>query len=621
MRKSPRLIHLGNSTPILPDLRVLHLRPDVNPSHAAPKVLFVNFGPFKYRLPLDNPRKLLLCLNGVLQQYDPDVILTSYGDTWLFSRLEEISQETNIPFNPNRDLSRSVYKKKEISFHNYGQAHYRGGQVHLFGRWHIDDQNCMTFGDYGLTGTIEQSRVTGLPVQEMARRSPGAGVADMQNLAAMRRGILVPYQQQKGEAPKTYDELVVADRGGLILEPLLGIFSNVAIIDFVSMYPSVIVEYNISPETVCVEQEDAWEIPELGIKVSSREGLIPATLRPLRDKRLKIRRHLKTMQKSDQRYQRYKASSDGLKWLGVVSNGRLGFANAIFGRINAHEALSFVARKMVLRAKEIAEDHGFTVLHIYVDSLFICRPGATQEEDFQSVLAEIEQETKLPIEVEAVYSWMAFLSSKRNPDLSVTNRFFGLRPDGEYKIRGLALRREDTPLFIANSQLQILQILMREHEPGQLAQYLPSVLNMLLEKFSLLSDRKVPLNELLVTQTLSRELNEYRMPSPVAHAGRQLQSIGKNIRMGQRIQFLYSKSAQGVSAWDLPEPFNPAHLDIPKYKKLLFCAVHEVLQPLGVSKSVLKNWIFGKASYLVPSRLPCSQGRTSLVCEFEALTC
>jgi DNA polymerase elongation subunit (family B) len=93
--------------------------------------------------------KLLSCLTAALLQYDPDIILTSYGDVWLFSYLEKISKETGIPFNPNRDLTQIVHRKKEISFHNYGQAHYRSEQVHLFGRWHIDDQNCMTYADYG----------------------------------------------------------------------------------------------------------------------------------------------------------------------------------------------------------------------------------------------------------------------------------------------------------------------------------------------------------------------------------------------------------------------------------------------------------------------------------------
>jgi len=252
-----------------------------------------------------------------------------------------------------------------------------------------------------------------------------------------------------------------------------------------------------------------------------------------------------------------------------------------------------------MRAKEIVEDHGFTVLHIYVDSLFICKPDATQDADFQSLLDEIEQETKLPIEVEEVYAWMAFVSSRQNPKLSVANRFFGLQSDGEYKIRGLALRRQDTPLFVVNAQLQVLQTLSKEKDPSQLTSLLPEVLSVLRERVCALCNRELSLNELLVTQTLSRELGEYRVSSPVARAARQLQATGKNIRMGQRIQFIYTKTKDGVLAWDLPEPFNPILIDVPRYKELLFRAVHEVLQPLGVPENVLKNWVFSGASYLL----------------------
>jgi DNA polymerase II len=589
--------------PKLPDLRVLQIRPDVNPSHTAPKSLSVYFNKFKYQLSLDDSRKLLFSLNGILQQFDPDVILTSYGDSWLFSYLEGISKETYIPFNPNRDFARSIRRKGEISFYNYGQAHYRSEQVHLFGRWHIDDQNCMTFGDYGLTGAIEQARVTGLPVQEIARRSPGAGIAAMQNLTALRRGILVPYQQQKGELPKTYNQLVVSDRGGLIFEPLPGVFPNVAIIDFMSMYPSIIVQYNISPETVETEKEDGFFIPEMGIKISAREGLVSMALRPMVEKRVKIRRLLKKIDKHDKRYMYYKACANALKWLCVVAYGRLGFANSTFGRINSHEVVSFIGRKLLLKAKEIAEDHGFTVIHAYVDSLFICHPNATTEEDFQSLLDEIEVETKLAIEVECVYSWMAFVSSRQNPNLSTANHFFGLQPNGEYKLRGLALRREDTPLFVANAQFQVLQILAQEKDPNRLANLFPEILNMLHGKISALTHRKVSCEELLITQTLSHELAEYRVPSRVARAAVQLQSIGRAIRMGQRIQFLYIRTKGGVWAWDLPEPPDPALIDIPRYKELLFRAVHEILQPLGVTENVLRNWMFSEASYLVPPGL------------------
>ena len=226
-----------------------------------------------------------------------------------------------------------------------------------------------------------------------------------------------------------------------------------------------------------------------------------------------------------------------------------------------------------------------------------------KEQDFQSLLDEIEQETKLPIEVEEVYSWMAFVSSRQNPNRSVANRFFGLKPDGEYKIRGLASRREDTPLFVAEAQVQVLQMLSGEQDPHKLANVFPEVLSMLQAKISALNNRNVPVQELLVTQVLSRELDEYHIPSPVARAACQLQAVGKNIHRGQRIQFLYTRTEQGVRAWDFPEPPNPAWMDTAKYRELLFRAVHEVLQPLGVTENVLRNWMFSEASYLLPPGL------------------
>jgi DNA polymerase-2 len=456
----------------------------------------------------------------------------------------------------------------------------------------------MTFGDYGLTGAIEQARVTGLPVQEMARRSPGAGIAAMQTLTALRQEILVPYRQQKGEIPKTYNQLVVSDRGGLVFEPEAGVYGNVAIIDFTSMYPSIMVEYNVSPETVDASGPDAFEIAEMGIKISSHEGLVPATLRPMVMKRVAIKKLLRTMKKDNERYAELKAWSNALKWLCVVSYGRLGFANSTFGRINAHEIVGFLGRKALLKAKEIAEDQGFTVLHAYVDSLFICRGDARAEEDFQQVLEQIEEETKLSIELEAVYSWMAFVPSRQNARISVANRFFGLKADGEYKIRGLASRREDTPALVLETQLRALKILGQENDPARLERLVPEVVELLEERMSAIDQRRIAEEQFVISQTLSRELDEYRVPSPVARAARQLQLDGRNVRMGQRVQFVHAATRDGVQAWDLRGGMHAARIDTARYKELLFRAIHEVLQPIGVPEEVLRNWVFRRASYL-----------------------
>jgi DNA polymerase elongation subunit (family B) len=102
---------------------------------------------------------------------------------------------------------------------------------------------------------------------------------------------------------------------------------------------------------------------------------------------------------------------------------------------------------------------------------------------------------------------------------------------------------------------------------------------------------------------LSRELDEYRVPSSAARAASQLRAAGKDVCMGKKIQFVYSRTKQGVYAWDLPESLPPALIDTGKYKELLFRAIHEIFQPFGVTRNVLRNWIFSEASYLLPPGL------------------
>src|SRR5690242_8547362 len=78
--------------PKAPPLRELNIEPDVDPSHAPPQCLLIDYDCFHFRASLDNPRELLLLLNNILRRYNPDIILTSFGDNWLFSYLEELSQ-------------------------------------------------------------------------------------------------------------------------------------------------------------------------------------------------------------------------------------------------------------------------------------------------------------------------------------------------------------------------------------------------------------------------------------------------------------------------------------------------------------------------------------------------
>ena len=601
--------------PQLPKLRLLSLRPDTNPAFKTPKYLIVKFEKSYLRLPFDKPHELLSILNGILTSFDPDVIHTYFGDHWLLPHLLELSQKTGIPFTPNRDFSLPVLQVKPIKIFNYGRPHYRALQTHLRGRWHIDIKNCMNYSR--LIGAIEHTRLSSMPLQEVARRSPGASISAMQTLTALRLGILIPYQRQKAEIAKTFNEFYRAARGGLILQPPIGIYANIGVMDFSSKMASIMIKYNVSPETVVPidDGRDGFEIPQLKLKILPRPGLIPLTLQPMRDKRLALKRYLKSMDKSNPQYKTTKyrynllakltnvdAVVESIKWLTVVCYGRLRFANSIFGRINSHEAVSYLSRKAILEAKRIAQEKGGRVLHLYVDSLIVSLPSASKE-DFQALANEIAEKTGLPMELENVYSWFAFLSSRQNPNISVANKFFGVAENGDHKIRGIAVRRGNTCAFVAHLQRQILEIMAREKDPTKIGLLLPEIMEVTHQRLTALKNKEIPLEELIVSQTLSRELKGYSVMSPTAVAARQLEIQGTTLERGQTVQFIYITRGPGVHAWDLETKPDSNGINVRQYREFAFRAIHELLQPLGVRERVLKDWMFQDAAYVMPADL------------------
>ena len=433
------------------------------------------------------------------------------------------------------------------------------------GRWHIDRHNALSFGEYGLDGILEQARVTGLGVQEMARKSPGAGITAMQMLTALRNDVMVPVQKQQVEGTKTLAELIRADHGGLIYQPLIGLHSHVAQIDFSSMYPAIMVKHNISPETVG--------------KVDAPEGLVPKTLRPLVEKRLKLKNILSSLNPRDCRVGILKARAAALKWLLVVCFGYLGYKNARFGKIESHEAVTATSRELMLQAKEVAEDLGFTVLHMYVDCLFVQQTGFQRASDFTPLLESILNQTGIPIALEGVFKWVAFLSSKRDARVPVPNQYFGAFEDGSLKFRGIELRRRDTTLWVRRIQLAVLDLLAQADTSLELAECLPDALNLVARAKRDLKGGHVHLDELVVTQKLSRELDGYKSPSPAARAALQLQAAGRQVAPGQSMRFLFTRDHPGVQAWELGEALDPRRLDTTRYCSLLDRAMRTVLDP------------------------------------------
>lgn len=568
--------------PVIPVLRTLTMEPDCDPSRGEPSAIVVRFEQRKQTLNLKSAADMTHKLDHILQETDPDLVLTHWGDTWLIPRLLELAAQSGETLLLNRDQRREVRWQKAITYFSYGQIVYRAEEAHLFGRCHIDVRSAMMWRDYGLDGVLESARVTTLPIEKAARVSPGSGISAMQMITALEKEILVPWHKQQVEAFKDGMDLIHRDRGGLIYQPVVGLHADVAQIDFISMYPAIIIKGNISPEV---------PLPTGIVPASDELGVVPLTLKPLYEKRVALKIRCGQLKKNSRLAKRESARASALKWLLVVCFGFLGYKNARFGRIEAHEAVTNGGREVLIRAKEVAESLGFEVLQLFVDALWLKKPGATRKEDFQEVLTEISGQTGLGVSLDGVYRWVAFLPSRSNERIPIANRYFGVFQDGTMKVRGIEVRRRDTPPWVADVQAKMLDCLSRAGSVNDLPNQIQKAFEVFQNALSDLRAGKVAVEKLVVTSRISHELEDYRSPTPGARAALQMfAQIGKRTRPGQKMRFVYTRGEIDVRPWETTTQIEFGDIDKEKYIELLARAACSVFHPFGISDQQLKLW-------------------------------
>jgi DNA polymerase-2 len=481
----------------------------------------------------------------LLKREDPDVILSEWGDSTILPLLSQQAERFKTSLNLNRDLAVSVQQSKPRSYTSYGRVLFKASAMTLFGRVHVDKQNSFISEKCDFAGLWELARVTKLPIQYAARTTTGTGISYMQMELAHRDGVLIPEQKAEPEDPKQPDELLVADRGGLVFTPKLGFTPNVAELDFVSQFPSIMSRFNISPETVnCPCCPDAPRIPELGYRIcQKRRGITSRVVERLIAKRVQ----LKKLQKASEPMiaARFKLQRDSLKWLLVCCFGYTGYKNARFGKIEAHEAINAVARETLLVAKEIAESRGFELVHALVDSLYVWREGATHQ-DFEQLAKDIEERTRLPLAIESVYRFVVFLPSKQYADVPVPNRFFAVGEDGEVKVRGLECRRHDTPPLLKQMQHEVISILVEAYDRESYLQKLEFARTVLARYQERLASGDVEIKDLVVSKRITKEPRDYQKAGVTAIAAQQLFGSGVKLRPGQNIEFIITDSECSV---------------------------------------------------------------------------
>jgi len=554
----------------------------------------------KIRITSGSDREKLLQLVDIVEEFDPDFILTRGGDSYLFSYLLHKATVNKIldQFNLNRDCGFSIGKLGQgRSFFSYGRTFYKAPTMRLYGRIHIDINNTFVLKEADFDGLFEIARLCRVPLHTASRSSIGSSMSSLQFYQAIKDDILIPRNKSIPEAFKSAYDLLIADRGGFVYEPKVGIHDGVAEVDFSSMYPVLMVRNNISVETVlcrcCLDSKQ--QIPDLKFHIcEKRIGIVPKALDLVVSKRLCYKRLRNNV--TDSSLQKvYDNRQSALKWILVTCFGYLGYRNAKFGTVDGHMAVCAFGRKAFLDAARRAEDRGFEVIHGIVDSLWLKKDSVTIDE-YHELVKESGEKIGVPLTFEGIYKWIVFLPSTLHPNIGVLNRYYGVMKNGKVKIRGLEVRRSDTSRFIYNAQMDMIKALASADNTKQFMEKIPEIWRVVKNYRQQLINGDVPIEDLIVTKHLSKNPWEYVQKISQAIAANQLCEAGSVVHAGKNVRFLFSSSKnkryeRRVKAELLLDSTD--HIDFKHYLFLLYSSAANLLSFAGYTPSLVYDSVEG----------------------------
>jgi DNA polymerase elongation subunit (family B) len=265
-----------------------------------------------------------------------------------------------------------------------------------------------------------------------------------------------------------------------------------------------------------------------------KNGLIPRVLEPIIRRRRWYKSQVETLGKGSRAGTMYEQRSKALKWILVTCFGYTGYRNARFGRIECHEAITAYARELLIRAKTVAEEHRYEVIHGIIDSLWLKPNGRV---DHERLIKAISRESGVPVELEGVYKWIVFLPSKMT-GMGVSNRYYGRFENGELKVRGLELRRQDTAGVVLKLQSDMLKVLARATTASEFIRAIPGSIKVLRRYAKRVLEGSVAVDDLIITTRLSRFWDEYEQFNNQVASAMQYRDEGIEVHPGECIQYV-----------------------------------------------------------------------------------
>jgi len=367
----------------------------------------------------------------------------------------------------------------------------------------------------------ELSKLVGLPLDYIGKAAVGFRIEWYLIREAYKMGELIPERKEQPYIPYA---------GGMVLKPKPGIHEDVCVLDFKSMYPNIMIEKNISPDTYVPSSRSELNsnvnvAPEVGHKFRKEpSGFYKRVLTQLILAREKIRQAMRKVDPNSLEYQLLDARQKAVKVITNAAYGYAGWTGARWFRKPVAEATAAWGRSMIMKSVETAKNLGLDIIYGDTDSLFI----KYDPQKIETLVQKIREQLGLEIRPEKFYKRILFTEAKK--------RYCGLLPDGTLDNVGLEVVRGDWANVAKITQERVLELILKEDSVEKAIEFVGSLIKNLRE-------RKVSYRDLIIWKTLTKPVEKYKVNAPHVEAARILKRLGWELTVGDQIGYVITQGA------------------------------------------------------------------------------
>ena len=420
------------------------------------------------------------------------------------------------------------------------------------------------------------SRIARMPIDDISRMGVSQWIRSLLYYEHRKNGILIPRRDDLDKrSAGVANEAVIKDkkfRGGLVVEPEEGIHFNVTVMDFASLYPSIIKVKNLSYETVRCPHEDCKKntVPQTNHWVCTKKnGLTSLLIGSLRDLRVNYYKNMaKNDALTDKERQLYTVVSQALKVILNASYGVMGAEIFPLYFLPAAETTTATGRHIILDTINKCKDVGISVLYGDTDSLFVKNPT---NEQIREIINKAKVDHNVELEIEKEYRYVVLSGRKKN--------YLGVTKNGKVDVKGLTGKKSHTPPFIKSLFYELLDILSEVKTIEEFDRAKNKIGDKISECVRKIQAKEIPLSDLAFNVMLSKAPNDYVKTIPQhIRAAKQLESI-REIKKGEIVSYVKILNKPGVKPVELARQ---SEIDSTKYMEFMERTLDQITSSMNL---------------------------------------